>query len=226
MSLTKPVVMNGHQQIPENDEEESFIILGTSPTPSMEQSLGTMNSMSIIQHHSVTEQAEETEVGNKENEAPIASINMANNSTSSPSSMNKNATAGVTQNQGHSSIIISKVTKLASSTPIPPSSMAGSMNASSNFSNSFASKFLLGEVDGNKMQSSIFQQFPSLNQASVQVDDVVKLYSLLDEHSQLKGESCYFFSSYSTKLLIDLGNERREVERRKMIISTSVQSYG
>lgn len=199
MSLTKPVVMNGHQQIPENDEEESFIILGTSPTPSMEQSLGTMNSMSIIQHHSVTEQAEETEVGNKENEAPTASINMANNSTSSPSSMVKNAT-GVIQNQGHSSIINSKVTKLASSTPIPPSSMAGSMNASSNFSNSFASKFLLGEVDGNKMQSSIFQQFPSLNQASVQVDDVVKLYSLLDEHSQLKGESCYFFFSYNIKI--------------------------
>lgn len=200
MSLTKPVVvMNGHQQIPENDEEESFIILGTSPTPSMEQSLGTMNSMSIIQHHSVTEQAEETEVGNKENEAPTSSINMAN-SVSSPSSMNKNATAGITQNQGHSSIIISKVTKLASSTPIPPSSMAGSMNASSNFSNSFASKFLLGEVDGNKMQSSIFQQFPSLNQASVQVDDVVKLYSLLDEHSQLKGESCYFFSSDNIKI--------------------------
>lgn len=57
---------------------------------------------------------------------------------------------------------------------------------------SFASKIILGQIEAKSMQSSLFQQFPSLNASHVQEDDIVKLSCLVEEHQELKGESSTF----------------------------------
>uniref|UniRef100_A0A336LTB5 CSON000146 protein n=1 Tax=Culicoides sonorensis TaxID=179676 RepID=A0A336LTB5_CULSO len=50
----------------------------------------------------------------------------------------------------------------------------------------FATKFLLGQVDANVLQKSVIQQFPSLNGSHIAMDDVMKLSCLVEEHQQLK----------------------------------------
>ncbi|XP_063702667.1 NF-kappa-B essential modulator [Culicoides brevitarsis] len=50
----------------------------------------------------------------------------------------------------------------------------------------FATKVILGQIDPKSMQSSLFEQFPSLNASQVQVDDIMKLSCLVEEHQQLK----------------------------------------
>lgn len=53
----------------------------------------------------------------------------------------------------------------------------------------FASKFLLGEIQQDHLLTSVFERYPSFNTEQTQIDDVVKLSNMLDEHAQLKGET-------------------------------------
>jgi len=78
-------------------------------------------------------------------------------------------------------IVNSKVSSLPV-TSIDSFKSAGDRNTDE----TFASKFLLGKIDQEELKSSVFKQFPSINTSQIKTDDVLKLYSLLDEHAQLK----------------------------------------
>lgn len=68
----------------------------------------------------------------------------------------------------------------------PLSSFKSVMNRSAG--ETIASNFLMGKIDQEQLKSSVFQQFPSINTSQTKFGDVLKLYSLLDEHAQLKGK--------------------------------------
>lgn len=148
------------------NEEESFIILGSGPT-SMNDSLMHSNSISFIDHDMM-----QTSSG-------TVVVNGLSNGIERPSKAEQSN--GVMELSGNSN-----------------GGGAGDKNSLTSFKSAegadrsmsnFASRFLLGEINQEAVRSSVFEAFPSINSNQTKVDDVLKLYSLLDEHAQLKGKA-------------------------------------
>lgn len=125
--------------------------------------------------------------------------------SSPPQSMTESATVGTS---------MSLIPNVSDLDPIPettsnsgPSSQNGAVGGESvqgqqqskpvSLDKSFASKIILGQVDCKSMQTSLFQQFPSLGSTQLQMDDIMKLSCMVEEHQQLKGESCFVIVALS-----------------------------
>lgn len=141
------------------ENDDSFVILGSSPPQSMIASTTVGTSMSLIPHP--TEQSLDSE-----------KPQMVNGGSSPELSMQNGAVGGNESAQGHSSMQTKPVSMI---------------------DKSFASKIILGQIDCKSMQSSLFQQFPSLSHSQVQVDDIMKISCMVEEHQELKGEMSHTF---------------------------------
>lgn len=143
-----------------DNDDSSFVILGSSPPQSMTESATVGTSMSLIPHPTPPESI-------------TVKQEIVNGDGSPSSSMQNGAVGGNEGIQGHSSIQTKPVSMI---------------------DKSFASKIILGQIDGKSIQSSLFEQFPSLSGSQMQVDDVMKLSCMVEEHQQLKGDSFFKFN--------------------------------
>lgn len=162
--MSTPNVQKPEIARPTEDEEESFIILGSGPT-SMSDSFMQSNSMSFIDLNSKNTTAN--------------GLTNGNGVVHQPSSLKSEKMNGTSDHVN------------GCNDPVKSGSFNSFRSIDGNFCSmsDFASKFLLGEINQDAVKSSVFEAFPSINSSQTKVDDVLKLYSLLDEHAQLKSKS-------------------------------------
>ncbi|XP_068146664.1 NF-kappa-B essential modulator [Drosophila tropicalis] len=137
-------------------EEESFVILGSSPLPSLcADGIGALHN-----DKEITESGEECKVAPRVEPASltqlsISSIQPKSNENSLQTSLDKNVQ-----------------TKETNGTGSAPKSLATS--------------FILGEINSSVLKTSVYSQFPSLTSMEACAEDVVKLQNLITEHDALK----------------------------------------
>lgn len=149
-----------------SENEESFIVLGSTPTPSMEQYLleenGSLQPQSKRMMESTTTQI------NSGNFSLIQAGESLKPKIDSPKC----------------SILQHEMTNGSFRLPLSgASSMTGSMVAAPGGANPLAASIIMGET-----KSSLLQTFPSLMQpsSSMSLDEVQTLQHLLNEHGQMK----------------------------------------
>ncbi|XP_035914387.1 NF-kappa-B essential modulator [Anopheles stephensi] len=181
-------------------EEDSFIILGTSPTPSMENfsldaPVPSQQPASVVERE-IAESAKSLSVSKMETSTQLDSTTYSL-LTNGAAVMNGSTIASQTANPSLHESSSPKVSMIAST---EPRSVKGSLNRSLQssienkenvprdqmlMSGSYTqpnptASFILGETQ------SILHQFPSLAQSSVSFEEVQLLQKLSLEHSQLK----------------------------------------
>lgn len=149
-----------------SDNEESFIVLGSTPTPSMEQYLESGSSLEQPQSKKMTEST--TTQINSGNFSLIQAGESLKPKFDSP----KCSISQQDASNGSFRLPLSGASSMASSVGAPPGG-----------ANPLAASIIMGET-----KSSLLQAFPSLMQSSssMPIDEVQALQHLLNEHGQMK----------------------------------------
>ncbi|KAJ6633002.1 NF-kappa-B essential modulator, partial [Pseudolycoriella hygida] len=150
---------------------DSFVILGSTPTPSMEQwSNGEEHDISDSEQNgssfssNVMQASKETVKHYSIVDFNAESLS-ATNTKAKGDNFTKNGSLSYSISNGNSQQI---------------------MTTSNSSGAAFAERFLLGEIPADLLKSNVFREFPSLCTAQSSDEDIGKLQSFLDEHSRLK----------------------------------------
>ncbi|EDW73937.2 uncharacterized protein Dwil_GK21648 [Drosophila willistoni] len=142
-------------------EEESFVILGSSPLPSLcADGIGLIDD-ALHNDKKIADIGEENKEASQVESASltqlsVSSIQPKSNENSLQTSLDKNVkTNGSNGTNGHA-----------------PKSLATS--------------FILGEINSSVLKTSVYSQFPTLTSLESCAEDVVKLQNLITEHDALK----------------------------------------
>lgn len=154
-------------------DEESFIVLGSTPTPSMEQyfsgSGGDGGQQESMRGSKLMATSTAQTISNN------FSLIQVDESLKSTTSTTKSTAAKSMQSVsvGGSNPASLNVSNVGSLTGSNPTSLNGS--------NPLAASVIMGET-----KSSLFQTFPSLMHSSMPIDEVQALQHLVNEHGQMK----------------------------------------
>ncbi|XP_055848740.1 uncharacterized protein LOC129913825 isoform X4 [Episyrphus balteatus] len=194
-------------------DEESFVILGTSPTSSMD----TINSLPMASNSPVTK--EPIVAGGdlvngvvKTNGLTVSQLLTSTSSEGSQFSIvqNNDSLALLKMTKAFDEELIADCVSQAPSKILTSSTISkqlieacengkpeschsnGSDNNSMNSTNSakpeasLAASFILGEVNSDVLKASVYSQFPSICSMSACPEDVVKLQNMMSEYMELK----------------------------------------
>uniref|UniRef100_A0A0K8TPU5 Putative polyubiquitin binding domain of nemo n=1 Tax=Tabanus bromius TaxID=304241 RepID=A0A0K8TPU5_TABBR len=146
-------------------EEESFVILGSSPTPSMEAYTSIESRKdgpeSLIEKDTITESQSQSIAAPK-----VESKSLERSENKAPE-LDCIKTSPVTSKKD----VI--VPQMSAATFVTPKS-------------SLAANFILGEISSDVLKSSIYTQFPSLCAADISAEDSLKLQAVMMEYTELK----------------------------------------
>ncbi|KAH8413818.1 hypothetical protein KR222_008838 [Zaprionus bogoriensis] len=144
-------------------EEESFVILGTSPLPSLRS-----HGSSLLHDALDSEEEELATAAGEETKPNVASTSVVMNPAS-----NTNAQTNVNE------ISVNSIGNKASSESSLPTTLPSQPN-------SLAASFILGDVNADVLKNSVYSQFPSLCSVQASAEDVVKLQTMMTEYMVLK----------------------------------------
>ncbi|XP_037940929.1 NF-kappa-B essential modulator [Teleopsis dalmanni] len=166
-------------------DDESFVILGTSPMPSINSSQPeSVNSFDSLQRSQIKNEiklAVEDVSPTSTSFDKVADNVVAEKCKSADASIEniKTETEVVVESKGkeRSKSLEERMNKSdAQSIPQPGTSANSSMAAS----------FLLGELNADVLKTSVYSQFPSLCSMEACAEDVVKLQNMMSEYVELK----------------------------------------
>lgn len=177
-------------------DEESFVILGSSPTPSME-AYSSVNNIPIKRDNSKL-----TKDCSIENELKKISLrshtyngNIDNSEISNASfsmlSPSLNGINSIPLNRAQTSIQSDKINSAPdpvcnSRHPLGSINLTPNKVASNSLPPNLATKFLLGEINSETIKESVLTQFPSLCTSEPNTGDIIKLQLFINEYEGLK----------------------------------------
>ncbi|KAG4066977.1 hypothetical protein HA402_007725 [Bradysia odoriphaga] len=152
-----------------SDDESSFVILGSTPTPSMEQYNGHEHSMAK-ENGSITSNVMQSSTQTMQNFSLVNSLLLNSPSLSAAHADNTNGDSPVNSVAGNEG------------NPLTQSMM----KASTASGNDFAEQFLLGEIPADSLKYNIWKHFPSFCTTQSNPEDIERLEGFINEHVKLK----------------------------------------
>ncbi|XP_037046614.1 NF-kappa-B essential modulator isoform X2 [Bradysia coprophila] len=152
-----------------SDDESSFVILGSTPTPSMEQYNGHEHSMAK-ESGSITSNVMQSSTPTMQNFSLVSSLLMNSPSLSAAHTDNLNGDSPV------NSVAVNEGNPLTQSM----------MKAPTASGNDFAEQFLMGEIPADSLKYNIWKHFPSFCTTQSNPEDIERLEGFINEHVKLK----------------------------------------